>query len=959
MYRILTQEKKQKTLFLMFILMVCSLCMPAMAVSYDKYVKDIRIDDATHTITVYMDDSFSEQDFTDKSVRKIYRKTTKEVHKALPKQYTNYDVRIITRGVTIENLITKEPRKEEERSKSKKKRKHGWWGKVSYDGRPWVTNISLPHTISNGLQGRHISLWASHGRFYDGNKGKWRWQRPNMFCTNEDLFTQTIVVPYLIPMLERAGANVFTPRERDWQTEEVIVDNDDNTQYYKETTHSGRWKTAATAGFAMPIGTITDGYNPFEKGTVRQISTTKEANASSVSYQPIFPKTGRYAVYVSYATLENSVDDALYIVHHQGQRTEYRVNQQMGGNTWVYLGTFEFDAGCSPYNRVEVSAQSSSKGVVTTDAVRFGGGMGNIERGGSVSGMPRCLEGARYYAQWAGVPYSLYSLYQGEDDYKDDINSRSLMTNWLAGGSPYAPNKEGKNVPIDLCLAIHSDAGFDKDMESIYGSLAICTTDFNDGKLDAGAERTHSKELCQRLLEQTKKDIKAQYGNWTWRDLYDRNYSETRLPAMPSAIFETLSHQSFPDMRLGHDPDFKFTLARSIYKTILRYEAEAHGEKAVVSPLAPVNFYITLDKQGNAILAWSPQKDKEESSANATSYNVYMAMGGFDYDNGRNTGNTSYKQKLEPDLLYRFRITAVNAGGESFPTEELCVVWHGPEAKTVMIINGFQRLSGPAQINTLTEKGFDLYSDPGVSYGLTAGWSGTQQVFSTETAGKEGYGTFGYCGEELAGQFVAGNNFNYVAEHTLAILSSYKYNVVSATKSVAEWGGVTLTDYDVIDLILGNERYTDNTLHIYKTFTKQMQKQLLDYQKKGHGAILVSGSYIGSDMQEVEEKSFLQRLLHTNHAGTIRYDNATVTGLQQTLAITNSLNPDHYATLLSDILQPTGTAFVAMQYRNLQTAAVAYQGATNTFAMGFPFECITNSAQRAVIMRGILDFLTK
>ena len=138
-----------------------------------------------------------------------------------------------------------------------------------------------------------------------------------------------------------------------------------------------------------------------------------------------------------------------------------------------------------------------------------------------------------------------------------------------------------------------------------------------------------------------------------------------------------------------------------------------------------------------------------------------------------------------------------------------------------------------------------------------------------------------------------------------------------------------------------------------------MQKQLLDYQKKGHGALLVSGSYIGSDMQDEEEKSFLQRLLHTSHAGTIRYDNATVIGLQQTLAITNSLNPDHYATLQSDILQPTGTAFVAMQYRNSQTAAVAYQGETNTFAMGFPFECITNSAQRAVIMRGILDFLTK
>ena len=54
-----------------------------------------------------------------------------------------------------------------------------------------------------------------------------KWQRPAMFGTTEDLFTQTIVVPYLIPMLEKAGANVFTPRERDWQTNEIIIDNDD------------------------------------------------------------------------------------------------------------------------------------------------------------------------------------------------------------------------------------------------------------------------------------------------------------------------------------------------------------------------------------------------------------------------------------------------------------------------------------------------------------------------------------------------------------------------------------------------------------------------------------------------------------------------------------------------------------------------------------------------------------
>ncbi len=946
-----------KALFVI-IALACCMYVPLFAESYDKHVVSMQIDDAAKTIVIYMDDSFGKQKFTEKSVKKIYKKVGKNVHKELPSRYKTYNVRIVSNGKDIESLIDSKRHVVENPDRKTKRKSHGWWGNIAWEGAPWVTNTSLPHNITKGLQGKHIAVWASHGRFFDCVKGQWRWQRPNMFCTNEDLFTQTIVVPYLIPMLENAGANVFTPRERDWQINEVIVDNDDRKSCYIETNSSDRWRTA-TVGFAMPAGNIPDGYNPFEKGTVRQVATTKNSNAATASYQPLFPKSGRYAVYVSYATLPNSVDDALYTVYHQGQKTEFRVNQQMGGGTWVYLGTFEFDGGSSAYNRVEISARSAKKGVITTDAVRFGGGMGNIERGGAASGLPRCLEGARYYAQWAGVPYSLYSLYEGKDDYKDDINSRSLMTNWLAGGSPFAPSKDGKKVPIDLSLAVHSDAGFNSDMETVYGSLAICTTDFNDGKLDAGVSRTHSKNFCQRLLEQSRKDLRERYGKWEWRDLYDRNYSETRLPAMPSAIFETLSHQSFPDMLLGHDPDFKFTLARSIYKTILKFEAEAHGEKVIVTPLSPENFSVTLDAQGNAVLNWTPQKDKMESSAVPTSYNVYMAMGGFDYDNGRNVENNRFVQHLERDLLYRFRVTAVNAGGESFPSEELCVVWHGNGAPTVMIVNGFQRLSSPSVVNNVTEKGFDLNADPGITYGMTAGWSGRQQVFSTSTAGKEGYGTFGYCGNEMAGQFVAGNSFNYVAEHALAVMSANKYNVVSATKSVVEWGNVTLNGYAVVDLILGNEKYVENTRNVYKTFSQQMQKQLLAYQRMGCGALLVSGSYIGSDMLSEPEQAFLIKVLNVGKAGTVRVENAVVTGLQQTLAVTNTLNPDHYATFQSDVLKPYGNAFVAMQYRNGQTAAVACRGVNATFAMGFPFECITNSAQRAVVMRGILAFLTE
>ena len=100
------------------------------------------------------------------------------------------------------------------------------WGKSEYTGRPWIKNTSRPNTITDGLNDRHFSIWSSHGRYYDVNKGYWKWQRPNLFGTTEDLYTQTIVIPYLLPMLENAGAVVISPRERDWQKQEVIVDND-------------------------------------------------------------------------------------------------------------------------------------------------------------------------------------------------------------------------------------------------------------------------------------------------------------------------------------------------------------------------------------------------------------------------------------------------------------------------------------------------------------------------------------------------------------------------------------------------------------------------------------------------------------------------------------------------------------------------------------------------------------
>lgn len=911
------------------------------------YLVSYNLDDRRRTLNVQLSPSFAAQDFTASSVRFYY----KRLAKALPRPYNKYKLTIMAGGLPIEQLVAG--------SKCEKGMPNAW-GKTEYEGAPWVMNDSRPYFVSHGLFDRHLSLWASHGRYYDGKKDRWKWQRPNLFGTTEDLFTQTIVIPYLIPMLENAGAVVFTPRERDWQKNEVIVDN--GGRGYVEDSGKETWKTAQEKGFAYHAGTYRDGENPFTQGTARAVKATKKADVSWASYQPNIPQGGKYAVYVSYQSLKNSVSDAQYIVMHKGQRTVFKVNQQMGGGTWVYLGTFDFDRGNNEFNRVVVTNSSSESGLVTTDAVRFGGGMGNIERGGSCSGMPRCLEGARYSAQWAGAPYSVYSSKNGSDDYGDDINVRSNMTNWLAGGSTYVPTLEGKKVPIELSLAVHSDAGYTTVNDSIIGSLAICTTSFNDGRLNSGVSRMVSHDFADSLLTGLQRDISGKYRKWTRRYLWDRNYSETRKPEVPSAIIETMSHQNFADMRRGLDPNFRFTLARSLYKTILRFVNGNHSVPSVVQPLPVSNFRIERNSSGGLRLSWIAEKDEQEPTAVPTSYIVYTSEDGMGFDNGTVVYTSSFDFEAKKGVNYCFKVTALNRGGESFPSETLAAyLSKSAHAKDILVVDGFSRLSGPAVVDDYSRQGFDLGSDIGVSYGLTAGWNGRQQCFDKSRAGSEGEGSLGYCGDELAGRFIMGNNRDGSVCHVKDIAMSGAYNVVGCSLEALDNNLVKLDHYNLVDIAFGLQRNDGHSLVVYKTFSETLQSKLRSYAKSG-GRILVSGAYVGSDMTQPHERSFMSDVLKTTFTGTdTNAGNNMVDGLGLSFDIIRQINDRHFAaTSVDRIAACDGRSFAAMRYQDGSTAGVAYDGTDyKSFVMGYPYECINNVRTRQQVMKGLLGFLLK
>ncbi|MEL5894534.1 xanthan lyase [Bacteroides sp. GD17] len=920
-----------------------------------------RIDFRKKKLLIYADERFAYQPMRPETVDAIYRR----LGQILPGPVNYFDITLYTYGRSIDDLIPNLYRKG-------KKDKARLFGNLEYKGAPWVTRTSRPYDITRGLEGRHIALWQSHGNYYINDMNKWAWQRPRLFCTTEDQFTQSFILPYLIPMLENAGANVFTPRERDTQKQEVIVDNDgtlsgqgsQGSLYLDVKSRKARWEQANLPGFAQRKRIYQEGENPFLSGTARFAKTEKKKDKAFAEWVPDIPETGEYAVYVSYQTLPNSVSDAKYLVFHNGGVTEFTVNQQIGGGTWVYLGTFTFDKGRNDYGMVVLSNESREKGVVCADAVRFGGGMGNIARGGQTSGLPRYLEGARYSAQWAGMPYPVYSGREGTNDMADDINVRSRMVNHLAGKSLFNPAEEGLGVPFEMSMALHSDAGFSREDE-IIGTLGVYTTDFNNGRLNAGTDRYASRDLSDILLTQLQHDIRSTFNtDWTRRSMWDRNYSETRLPAVPSTIVELLSHQNFADMRLGHDPNFKFTVGRALYKAILQYICSQHDKDYIVQPLPVSHFAIRFGKKKNTLeLSWKGEDDPLEPTAKPREYIVYTRIGRGGFDNGVRVSTPSYTAKIEPGIVYSFKVTAVNRGGESFPSETLSAYKSKREQERVLIVNGFDRISGPAVIDTPTQAGFDIAQDPGVPYLYDISLCGAQQNFNRKDAGKG----LGSSGSEYEGMKIIGNTFDYPFIHGKAIQAAGTYSFVSCSDEAVESGIISLEDYAIVDYILGLEKEdasgNPSRSIYYKTFSSPIQRALTSYCRSG-GKLLVSGAYVGSDMNSRQgDREFIQNILKYRYGNSLQTaeNNIAVQGLGRTFTLPRLPNEQAYPVTAPDCILPMSPAFPVMTYANgNQSAAVAYQGNDyRTFVMGFPFESIREEADRTAIMASVLQFLSE
>lgn len=861
------------------------------------------------------------------------------------------------------------------------------------------------NTISprKGLSGNSIALWHSHGYYFEMNLDRWEWQRARLFGTVEDISVMGYVLPYLTRMLENSGANVFLPRERDFQTHEVIVDNDRSTANSEVVLHLNDNVQKIGEGFLL-TDTLFPGVNPFKKGTSLRI-----LNDSAI-YIPEMPADGDYAVYISYPVREDNSRSVKYSVSHTGGITEFLVNQTIGGETWIYLGTFHFNAGKNKTSgSVMVTAGANINEYIALDAIRFGGGMGNVARRPSkdiiknqlsvsensasktsadsadvsryswkLSGKPRILEGSRYYLQYAGMPDTLvYSPNSYKNDYNDDYQSRGLWVNYLTGIFSGSENKksEGLGIPIDLSVAFHTDAGITPN-DSIIGTLAIYSTGADSGKFPDKTSRMASRDLSDIIQTQVVNDIRKQYNpEWTRRGLWDRPYSEAKKPNVPVMLLELLSHQNLADQRFGLDPRFRWSVSRAVYKGILRYLSFSENREYVVQPV-PVTDFAIMPVEGKKVrLTWKPAIDSLEPTSRPDRFRIYKRIGENGFDNGIIVENPSVEIELESyDTIYSFKVTAINDGGESFESEILSAGIKAGEAKSVLIINGFDRISGPAWFDQGNMAGVEWWSDRGVADHFEISAVGDQYDFKRKSPWLDDDSPgWGASWADMEGKVIPGNSFDFPFLHGKAIIAS-GHSFYSVSGKYFCSGDFNSSLFRNVDLIFGEEKSTpffnDTSKVDFTIYTPEFMKTIKKLTQAGTN-ILLSGAYVGTDLLPAGDSTALKfagEFLHfkprTGHA--VKKGEAYATDYAKpvftgNLSFNTAFSEHIYSVEAPDAIEPSGKgAICAFRYaENNSSAGVIYRGSYKTVILGFPFETILAEKDRNLFMKQIMNFFEK
>ncbi len=785
---------------------------------------------------------------------------------------------------------------------------------------------------AGALTGRIIFTSAGHGWAWNGSV--WALGRPVLNSMNEDygnVDQMTLFTYYCF----NAGATVVPMRPIGNQTNEVVLDNTSAA-----VTWSGDWSDSSSSVYYGAPGAV-----PYRFATM---ATNETATAT---YVPTIPATGFYPVY-TWVLSSGNRGNQLYRINHTGGQSRVRVPHDMVGNGWVYLGTYYFTAGSNATTAAVIISnfgESPAAGTVAVaDAIRFGNGMGDVDRGGGVSGYPREEECSRYWVQRSlgqGQSSTLYdnpTLNDSDDNVRAPIQMAVEMNRQAAG-----------NMYRRLYVGFHSNAGGGRGVLGLY----------NDPRLSPNVETNSNTpnqyRLAQLLGTEVNNDLCAMTVPPLELAWYNRGVNitfartdyafgeinnNTVSSEFDASIVEVAFHDDLSDAQLLRDPKARNWVARASYHAVVRYMNQFDGVLLNLLPEPPFNARAVASND-TAVISWSAPLAQAGSGAPA-GYAVYVSGDGYGFGSPVVvTGSVTsvVMTNLAADTDYYFRVSAFNAGGESLPSETIgCRRASHPLSSRVLLVNGFTRFDRALNLRqTPTAR---QYRPPGHD-----GNSGTVERVLPRWD----------------------NAFDYVVPHGKAIAGAGLMGFDSCQVQAVTNSTIDLRDYSIVVWQAGNQSTAD------RTFNAAAQAKVTAFLAAG-GNLFVSGADIAWDLDRasgpaVADRDFLHQQLHAALNGDTNNDSGIYTFSAPAGSIfsgsPSGLFDDGsrgiYSVGYPDAVTPVGAgATAALNYPGYAggAAAVVYDGSAGggkVVYIGFPFETVTSDTVRQRYMAKALQYLSR
>jgi hypothetical protein len=768
-----------------------------------------------------------------------------------------------------------------------------------------------PQQRQGALSGKIIFMNSGHGWTWTGSS--WQLQRPVINEMNED-YGNLDQLNFLAQYCFNAGATVVSMRPLGQQTNEVILDNDDAGVSF-----AGPWSNSSQSTFWGSPGDV-----PY------RFASLNASETATATYTPNIPVAGIYPVY-TWVLAGSDRGEQLYRIRHTGGESWVRIPHHMVGNGWIYLGEYHFNAGANAalgavvISNLRGSAQGS---VVIADAIRFGNGMGSVDRGGGVSGYPREHESMRYWIQSNLAQGQAASLYDGGgDDGQDSWSAPPKMSAHM--------NREAAGTVLDrIHISFHSNAGGGR------GTVALITGDPTPHQ--ATLAEIVGGEVNDDLVALGSPPLESAWFNksgHTYTGGYGEIDGSTFGYEMPATIVEVAFHDNATDALLMRDPKARAAVARATLHGIVKFMNQVDTNNPpplAFLPEPPTNLRAIAGTNGQINLAWTAPVSSGGSQA-PTNYVIYRSTNGVGFGETVSVGNvTSYTlSNLTTGVDYYFRVTAANAGGESMPSETVgCRIATTNNAPRVLVVNAFDRLDRTGNLrHNVVAKNWQQPGNIGSIERVVPHWN---------------------------------NAFDYIVPHGQA-LAAAGWTFDSCQNEAISNNQIFLTNYAVVIWAAGNESTGS------ETFSATEQARLSSYLAMG-GALFASGADIAFDLDRptgpsAADRIFLQSKLHAAYTADNSGSYTVTTAPGGIFAGRASAGFDNgnnriYWVKSPDVLTPVGNATIALSYSGGTggAAAIQYDGAVGSgrvVLFGFPFETITSAPRRAEYLSDILNFLTE